>query len=514
MRFNPALLLGFASVSLAYSSARTFRRSPDEDKASAVVDAFTLAWGGYWENAFPNDTLRPISNIGDNDRNKWGVTPIDALSTAAIMGQADIVQQILDFVPTINFTTTEEPDSVISVFETNIRYLAGLISGYDLLTGPYQDLAPDSDKVEVLLDQARILADAISFAFDTPSGVPSPNVYLNPEPRRSDGTQNGIAGIGTMILEWTRLSDLTGDEKYTQLVQRAQDYLLHPAESAEPFPGLIGTEVSLETGEFLDSRGGWSAGTDSFYEYLIKMYLYDPVFFEEYKDRWVLAADSTIEYLASHPSSRPELTFLAEFNGTTLTPSSGHLASFSGGNFILGGILLNEQKYIDFGINLTESYYATYEGCSSGIGPEGFRWHDDALPEGEENRLPPDDQVEFFEEAGFWVTSPYYILRPETLESLYYSYRATGDTKYQDLAWEGFQRIMEVCRAGSGFSGLTNVREADGGGYTDFMESFFLAETLKYAYLIFAEESDVQLKIDGPNGWVYNTEAHPVRVRG
>lgn len=64
-------------------------------------------------------------------RNAWGVTPIDSLSTAIIMEEADIVEQILDFAATIDFTTTKEAESEISVFETNIRYLGGLISGIE-----------------------------------------------------------------------------------------------------------------------------------------------------------------------------------------------------------------------------------------------------------------------------------------------------------------------------------------------------------------------------------------------
>lgn len=185
-------------------------------------------------------------------------------------------------------------------------------------------MAPDAAKVESLLEQAKSLADSLSFAFDTPSGVPNPTLFLNPEPRQSDETQNGIAGMGTLVLEWTRLSDLTGDDKYAQLVQKAESYLINPTGSPEAFPGLVGEGVSLETGEFLDSRGGWGGGTDSFYEYLIKMYLYDSVAFEEYKERWVLAADSTIEHLASHPNSRGDITFLLQFDGSELHPTSGH----------------------------------------------------------------------------------------------------------------------------------------------------------------------------------------------
>lgn len=88
--------------------------------------------------------------------------------------------------------------------------------------------------------------------------------------------------------------------------------------------------------------------------------MYDSARFGQYRDRWVAAADSTIEYLASHPSSRPNLTYLAEFNNKTIIKSSGHLACFNGGNFILGGLVLDEQKYIDFGLQLVAACEDTY----------------------------------------------------------------------------------------------------------------------------------------------------------
>ena len=129
---------------------------------------------------------------------------------------------------------------------------------------------------------------------------------------------------------------------------------------AQPWPGLVGTNVNLTTGLFVDASGGWNGGDDSFYEYLIKMYVYDTARFSSYKDRWVLAADSTMANLASHPSSRPELTFLAMFENTTLVYDSGHLACFDGGNFILGGLSLGEQRYVDFGLELVEACENTY----------------------------------------------------------------------------------------------------------------------------------------------------------
>lgn len=138
-------------------------------------------------------------------------------------------------------------------------------------------------------------------------------------------TTNGLATIGTLVLEWTHLSDLTGNQTFADLTQHAESYLLNPEPpSSQPFPGLVGTNVALNNGSFLDAYGGWIGGDDSFYEYLIKMYVYDSSRFGFYKDRWTLAADSSIEYLASHPSSRTDLTFVAVFNGTQLVYESEH----------------------------------------------------------------------------------------------------------------------------------------------------------------------------------------------
>lgn len=128
-----------------------------------------------------------------------------------------------------------------------------------------------SDKVDVLLEQSVNLANNLSYAFDTPTGIPSNNLILSN--RSNDGsTTNGLATIGTLVLEWTHLSDLTGNDTYAALTQRAEGYLLNPKPaSAEPFPGLVGTDVSIANGSFVDAVGGWNGGDDSFYEYLIKV---------------------------------------------------------------------------------------------------------------------------------------------------------------------------------------------------------------------------------------------------
>jgi len=477
-----------------------------EARATAVKEVFQTAWDGYYQYAFPNDELSPVSNTSSNSRNGWGASAVDALSTALIMKLPVIVNQIVDYVPDIDWSVSANNEPV-SLFETTIRYVAGLLSGYDLLNGPLSNLVDDKAKVNALLQQATNLANNLSYAFDTPSGIPSNNLIFSD--RSTDGSStNGLATVGTLVMEWTRLSDLTGNETYGALTQKAESYLLSPQPaSSEPWPGLVGTNIDINTGEFTDASGGWNGGDDSFYEYLIKMYVYDPVRFSTYKDRWILAADSTIAHLASHPSSRPDLTYLAAYNSQTLSRQSGHLACFDGGNFILGGLVLKEQKYVDFGLELVASCENTYNQTLTGIGPEGFGW--------DEGRV-PSDQKEFYERAGFYITSADYILRPEVLESFYYAYRATGDRKYQDWSYAGFQAIANTTRVGSGYSSITDVNAANGGSFTDFQESFFFAEVLKYAYLIHTD-SDAEYQVagkEGKNKWVFNTEAHPFMVAG
>ncbi|KAH8719208.1 glycoside hydrolase [Phaeosphaeriaceae sp. PMI808] len=463
-------------------SKRQYRKH--SSRAQAVVDTFRLSYQGYYKYAFPNDELKPVTNGFSNSRNKWGASAIDALSTALIMGEKDIANQIIEHVPTINWSETPIE---VSLFETTIRYLGGMISAYDLLTGPLANLA-DEKNVAALLTQSVHLANNLSYAFETPTGIPWNDLIFSN--RSNTGSNNGLATVGTLILEWVRLADLSDNTTYADLVERAESYLLRPSPaSSEPFPGLLGMDISPLTGKFQDARGGWVGGADSFYEYLIKMWIYDPSRYSILKERWILAADSTIKYLTSHPASRPDLTFLAAYNGQKLNLRSQHLACFDGGNFILGGQALGAKKYIDYGLKLVEGCRATYTSTATGIGPEIFGWDPSAVPS---------NQAAFYNKTGFYIVDAGYQLRPEVIESYYYAYRATGDAKYQDWAWDAFVAINSTTRVGSGYSSIRNVNIAGGGGFTDFQESFWFAEVLKYSYLI--QSGDAEWQVGGGGG--------------
>ncbi|KAI1080052.1 glycoside hydrolase family 47 protein [Whalleya microplaca] len=497
--------------------------TPHPDRQEAVKETFQRSWDGYYKYAFPNDTLKPISKSYSNDRNGWGASAVDAISTALVMGKKDVINQIVDHIQNVDFSKTAPGAETVSLFETTIRYLGGMLSAYDFLSGPLKDYVNDTSCVDAILRQAVTLADLLSVAFNTSTGVPVNTLIYGPKgPGVSNDTTNGLATIGTLVLEWTRLSDIVGDDKYAKYSQTAEDYLINVRNPkiGEPYPGLLGTDVNIATGLFTDSSGGWNGGTDSYYEYLIKMYLYDSERFGTYKDRWVEAVDSSIKYLASHPSTRTDLTFLAAYEGAgsdNLTFVSTHLACFDGGSFILGGLTLNNDDYINFGLGLVEACHETYTATVTGIGPEIFYWQDSKLgSNATNNQGPPSAAAEFYARAGYWIPSGggSYVLRPEVIEGFYYAYRATGQAKYQDWAWDAFLNINATCAAGVGYSSIDDVNVAGGGGFDDFQESFWFAEVLKYSYLIQADDAEWQVSAGHDNKWVFNTEAHPVKVKG
>lgn len=149
-----------------------------------------------------------------------------------------------------------------------------LYQAYDMLKGPHKDLVTDSTLVDKILAQCRHLVDNLSVAFGGAStGIPDNTLQFGP-PRRAGSRTNGPATVGTLILEWQRLSDLVGNQTYASLVQKGQAFLMNPKpESRSPWPGLVGNSLSIQTGLFENADGGWVGGIDSYYEYLIKVCL-------------------------------------------------------------------------------------------------------------------------------------------------------------------------------------------------------------------------------------------------
>ena len=304
---------------------------------------------------------------------------------------------------------------------------------------------------------------------------------------------------------------MTGDPEYGNLAQKAEANWF-----ADPgfFPGLTSGNYSISTGQPLDIYGGWQSGNDSAYEYLIKMYVYDPDRYQNYSARWQEAADSVIEYLISHPSTRPDLTAAAAFAATMLVNQTDYLGCFIGGNFILGSTVLDRPEYLQYGLDFAEFCANGYRYAASGIGPTLYSWNTTILQTANYT-----NQTSLYQEAGWFIPDNQDLgggQAPEACESWYYAYQVTGDQYWRDVSWAYVLAQNATERVGSGFGNINNVLSPTGDGNVNFMASFMLAEVLKYQYLIQKPNGgiwNVEYAQDGgfKNYFVYNTEAHPIR---
>ena len=267
--------------------------------------------------------------------------------------------------------------------------------------------------------------------------------------------------------------------------------------------------MSVDNGFFLDKKGSRGALADSFYEYLLKAYIYSPQTYTKYLERWKLAADSTIRYLAGHPYGHPDWTLLPFWEGNVSTNAMDALSWFAGGNFILGGMVTNNRTILDFGLSIADTGGAMYAMTATGLGGEFVWWTEDCSDDWGENPCTADNS--------YRLSTVEFNLRPEVIETWYYAYRATRNPKYQEWAWSAFQAIEQFCKTDSGYSSISDVTNVDGGAKLDKQESFLYAEVFKYIYLILDGEKEYQVQDSRKgqkNRWVFNTEGHPLRVAG
>lgn len=219
----------------------------------------------------------------------------------------------------------------------------------------------------------------------------------------------------------------------------------------------------------------------AFYEYLLKAYIYDREIYTTYLDRWRVAADSTIRYIASHAYGRPETTFIPFWEGQRLFNVMDSLSWFIGGNFILGGMVLDNATLLDFGLSVADTAGVVHEMTATGFSGEFVHWTDDCNDGWDLQPCSGKNSIK--------IGDPEFNLRPEILETWYYAYRATKDQKYREWSWEVFKAMNRVCRTETGYSAISDVTAADGGMKLDRQESFLFAEVLKYLWLIHLDVS-------------------------
>ncbi|KAI1774706.1 glycoside hydrolase family 47 protein [Hypoxylon cercidicola] len=433
-------------------------------------------------------------------------------------------------------------DSKVQVFETVIRGVGGLLSAHLFAVGelPISGYDPrrandDDDDIEKtpipwpngfkydgqLLRLALDLAQRLLPAFYTQTGIPYPRVnlrygipfYLNsplhghanvdPKPAEDSPeiTETCSAGAGSLVLEFTVLSRLTGDPRFEQAAKRA----FWAVWSRRSNIGLIGAGVDAEEGHWIGGFSGIGAGIDSFFEYALKTHillsgqelpnrtaiqvpdggwldpnqLYHPLTDEDNSpDSFLQAWHHAHAAIKRHLYSGLHHPHYVNAHMSTGSPQAywiDSLGAYYSGLLALAGEL-------DEAIETHLVYTALWTRYS-------------ALPERWSVR---DGNVEGG--LGWWPG------RPEFIESTYHLYRATRDPWYLYAGEMVLKDINRRCWTKCGWSGLQDVRT---GEKSDRMESFFLGETAKYLYLLFDPDHPLN-KLDA--SYVFTTEGHPLII--
>ncbi len=417
--------------------------------ALKVIEACRHAWQGYKQYAWGYDDLRPLTKDGRNwYKQSLLMSPVDAYDTFIMLGMKKEAAEAKELILSkLNF----DADNDVQVFEIVIRLLAALQTAYEM----------DGDKRFLTL--ATDLANRLMPAFNTPTGIPYRYVHLQTGKTR-DGLNNP-AEIGTLMMEFGKLSKLTGDDKYYKAAKKA---IMAVYEKRSAI-GLVGEQIDVQTGNWTRTRSHISGMIDSYYEYLWKSWL---LFGDrDFKEAWDLHVAAINSYLVRKQSNGWFMAHVDMNTGKELSTNYGALDAFYAGLTAYAGD-------IPTAIEMQKANY--YMWTKFGIEPELFDFKTDS------------------------VLYASYVLRPENLESCFYLYQYTNDPVYLHMGKRMVDDIITHCKTEAGFASLKNVLTKD---KSNGMESFLFGETFKYAYLLFAPRSAINLE-----KVVLTTEAHPFRI--
>jgi mannosidase alpha-like ER degradation enhancer 2 len=425
--------------------------SRDETHARQVADhvriEFLHAWNNYeryaWGHAF-----RPLSKTAhDWYGQSLLMTPVDALDTLVLMNlDAEAARTRSLIVNELSF----DRDVYVKNFEVTIRLLGGLLSSYQL-TGDKR-----------LLNLAEDLGTRLLPVFNSPTGLPY--VYVNLRSGEVRDAVTNPAETGTLLLEFGTLSKLTGRPIFYEKAKRA----LVETYKRRSAIGLVGSTINVETGVWTDTDSHISGGIDSYYEYLWKGWrLFGD---QDCRDMWNASIPAVHKYLADEVSGELWYGHADMQTGKRTATTYGALDAFFPALLAFSGDIARARR-------LQASSFKMWN--AHGIEPE------------------------ILDYKTMQVIAGGYHLRPEIVESTYYLYRYTGDPQYRRMGEKIFNDFVKYCRTDAGYAALADVTTKQ---QRDEMESFVLAETFKYFYLLFAPPRTLDFdKI------VFNTEAHPVR---
>jgi mannosidase alpha-like ER degradation enhancer 2 len=441
------VLAGILAAS-AFAFAQTPQVPSPGPMALQVRSEFLYAWNAYKQYAWGHDELKPLSKTSrDWHSVSLLMTPVDALDTMIMMGLTDEANKTRKY---IDENLSFDQDIEVKNFEITIRLLGGLLSSYQL-TGD-----------ERLLDLADNLGNRLLPVFNSPTGMPY--MYVNLKTGKTRGEESNPAEIGTLLLEFGTLSKLSGKPIYYDKAKRALTELYNRRSAI----GLVGSTINVETGKWIDTTSHISGGIDSYYEYLLKSWLlFDD---KDCKKMWEASVKAINKYLADN--TRTGLWYgQADMNtGKRLSTQYGSLDAFF-------PAVLARSGDLDRARRLQESSYKMW--TTFGIEPEMLDY------------------------STMKITSPGYQLRPEIIESAYYLNFFAKDQRYQEMGSSFILSLVRYCKTDAGYAALSDVQAKT---KKDSMESYFLAETLKYLYLLFAPRETLDL-----NKVVFNTEAHPLK---
>uniref|UniRef100_A0A4W6EWZ5 alpha-1,2-Mannosidase n=1 Tax=Lates calcarifer TaxID=8187 RepID=A0A4W6EWZ5_LATCA len=441
----------YAFISYSFLCAPLFVVSAGKvDRLEAVRDDH--AWG--------HDELKPISkSFGE-----WfglGLTLIDSLDTMWIMGLKEEFEEAKNWVEKeLSFNKNVD----VNLFETTIRILGGLLSSYHL-TGD-----------QLFLEKAKDLGSRLMPAFKTPSKIPFSDVNIgkgtaHPPRWTSDST---LAEVTSIQLEFRELSRLTQDPQYQDVVNEIMK-LVHKLPGKQD--GLVPMFINTNSGQFTH-KGVFTLGAraDSYYEYLLKQWLQGGKTEDDLLEDYLQAVEGVKKHLVKQ-TGPSRLTFVGELSHNRFNPKMDHLVCFLPGTLALGAHNNLPGDHMDLAVQLMETCHQMYTQMETGLSPEIAHFSLQAS-DGRDVIVKPADR--------------HNLLRPETVESLFYMYRFTKDTKYRDWGWQILQSFNNYTKvSGGGYTSINNVRDPVNPGPRDKMESFFLGETLKYLYLLFSDDMEL-----------------------
>ena len=489
------------------------------ERQAAVKASFLHSWGGYKKHAWLKDEVTPVKAGFINSFSGWAATLVDALDTLWMMGLKDEFEDAIKSLDEIDFSTTESED--INVFETTIRYLGGFLGAYDISHQQYPKL----------LEKAREVGELLYGAFDTPNRMPVTRwewrKAKNGEMQEASESTL-IAELGSLTLEFTRLSQLTNDPKYFDAIQRISN-ALEEAQSHTHLPGMWAVIANAAQLTFSDSSFTLGGMADSLYEYLPKQHMLLGGLTKQYREMYEASMEPIKEYIFFKPMTPDNADILVSGAVRASTTSDGelrvrkeakgqHLGCFTGGMVGIGAKIFDRPEDLDIARKLVDGCIWAYNHTQTGIMPEVFQmvpcpdegscewnetlWQSTIVGEYPDNSA--SDSMSLEERAknamkdqrlpaGFTeILDRRYILRPEAIESVFIMYRLTGDKALQDAAWRMFNAIEKYTKTDIASAAIKDMTMTEP-PKDNRMESFWLAETLKYFYAIFSDPDILDL---------------------